>query len=184
MSDIGREVEEVIDYGGDVTLAVGTEDSATVRLRVSTAILTHASEYFATLFGPRFKEGHEASQGKDVAIREDHPDAFANLCKILHLKLEMHEQPLSAGELHRLALAADQYQCVPALQLSLPAIFPETPGTDVHQLAVLATAAYRFDHPALFKRYTRAMISQSGQPLINYAFAFDENLLSIDIWRK
>lgn len=75
---------ENIDLGGDITLLVGS--TSQVRLKVSKAILSFASSYFAALLGPHFKEGADAAEQKDVELQDDDGKAMTMLCQILHMR--------------------------------------------------------------------------------------------------
>lgn len=149
-----------VDLGGDTCLLVGQEGSQ-VRLKVSLAILKHASPYFNTLFGPGFKEGADVTAGKDIEMQGDDTDAFVLLCKILHMRFDLPESksPLCADELLDFAIVVDKYDCTKAVALVLKPIFPEPPQhtQTFFNVAKLALAAYLLDDPHLFKQLTECL---------------------------
>lgn len=157
----------ITDLGGELTLVVGPQEGAPLRLRVSAPLLTIASRYFASLLGPHFQEGNKAAAGKEVNIKEDHAAAFKTLCEILHMQYSLEQTTLLPIDLLSLAIVADKYDCVKAIQLSLNTLFEGAAryGTTLIQMCGLVNAAYLFDSPKLFKQFTGSIILQSQQAL-------------------
>lgn len=96
-----------LDLGGDVSLLVGAEGSQQLRVRASKALLAYASDYFKTLFGPRFSEGSSAAAGKDIQLADDDPQAFGLLCKLLHMRY-LSQDPPNYDQLVALGVVADK----------------------------------------------------------------------------
>jgi len=174
-----------VDLGGDVTLTVGNGETQ-VRLKVSKALLSFASKYFATLLGPMFREGADAAANKDIDLHDDDPKAMTVLCKILHMQYDLPEKSLSANELLNLAIVADKYGCIRAVKLSLESIFPRYPivGTTFQQTGDFICAAYLFDHPVLFERFTGSAILDYAESFTELAFTETGQRVSSIIWCK
>jgi len=180
------ELPTIIDLGGDVTLAVGTETTQ-LRLRVSKALLSLASKYFATLLGPSFREGADASEKKDIELSDDDSKAMSLLCKILHMQYQLPTKSLSPDELLGLAVVGDKYGCVKALALSVRSIFPEktdTAGTTFEHIGKLVCAAYPLDNAPLFERLTHAMFTDYVDSFVPVGHSEAGQLLPSSIWRK
>lgn len=96
-----------LDLGGDISLLVGAEGSQQLRIRASKTLLAYASDYFNALFGPHFSEGASAAAGQDIQLADDDPQAFALLCKILHMRY-LSQDPPDYDQLVALGIVADK----------------------------------------------------------------------------
>lgn len=145
------------DFGGDTTLVVGPQGS--YRICVSKALLSIASNYFKTVFGPKFSEGGQANAGNDVKLEGDDPDACVLLFKILHMRYDSSKSP-TPDELVALCAVADKYDCIQAVRLPISSFLPSfnlSALSDMDLLKLVAVAGF-FDHPDAFERYTKAVI--------------------------
>lgn len=177
---------EDVDLGGDVTILVGPEEGQ-ARIKVSKALLSLVSKYFATLFGNTFKEGDIAAAGKEVLLKDDGAKAFVMLCKILHMRFPLPGQPLTAREVLDLAIVADKYGCVQALSLSLRSLFPDkatSGGTTFQDMGKFMCAAYLLDHAHLFQKFTRAIMADYTEPFTELALTDMGKHLPMTIWRR
>ena len=174
---------ETVDLGGDVTLLVGCGDSH-VRLRVSGALLSLVSKYFATLFSATFKEGGDAASGVPIILAEDYSTAVTMLCKILHMQHELLFLPLLPKQLLDLAIAADKYDCVKPLALSPKSIFPEdgAGNGDFTDVVNLVCASYLLDQPQLFQHFTRSMVKDHTTPFDDLASSSTGQLVPMGVW--
>ncbi|EMC92591.1 hypothetical protein BAUCODRAFT_76882 [Baudoinia panamericana UAMH 10762] len=155
----------LIDLGGDVILTVGPEETA-VRVKVSKAPLALVSKVFATLLGPAFREGADIAALKDIALPDDDPKVMRTMLEILHMRFAVPKTALPGKELLGLAIVADKYDCVRALQMSLESIFPKRVAThgSFEELGDLINASYILDHPHLFEQYTQDAVKRYSRP--------------------
>ncbi|KAK0118388.1 hypothetical protein ONS95_012677 [Cadophora gregata] len=107
-----------IAANGDVILVVGPE---MVKLRVLSLILKAASKPFSAMFGPDWNEGHDIlgrDEPVEVLLPEDNADALNVICAVLHHQNNEVPETLAAGDVLRVAVAADKYDCVNALKFA------------------------------------------------------------------
>lgn len=155
-----------IDLGGDVYLLIGPEASQ-VGIKVLSSLLVLISPYFCTLFGPRFREGADVADGKEIRLEDDDLEAFTLLCRIIHMKCALSDQPLSLEELLELAIVADKYQCVGALALTFNSIFPtDSTALSFSATCKLVVASYLFDHPRFFRQFTRELVLEYSTSIL------------------
>lgn len=112
----GREVEET-SRRGDVIIVAG-RGSKKRRLRVSSAVLSNASEVFAAMFSDRFTEGQnlDVRNPKDIRMGDDDPDNLALLLKVIHCRNDGIPTPMQAKKFLDFMVIADKYACVEAVQ--------------------------------------------------------------------
>lgn len=118
-----------IDPGGEVHLILtnknGLEPPPTVKLRVSSTVLSLASPVFKVTFSNKFAEGNNLranakARGRtipaEVPLPEDDSRAMTLLCQILHHQFNQkeHGSP-SLEELGGLALLCHKYDCARVL---------------------------------------------------------------------
>lgn len=130
-----------IDDAGDVVLAVGEPVKA--RLRVSSAVLSRASNVFAALFSPRYvdyirayfgytltsrrlsssySERHNlgtSGEPKLIQMPDDEPAAITDLLLLLHGEevILFSKGTASPDHILSFAVATDKYDCSKALRL-------------------------------------------------------------------
>ena len=171
----------IVDLGGDANLLVGP-NGCQVRIRVCKALLCFASKYFNALFSGNFSESVFEGQGQDVPLEEDEPDAVVNLCKILHMKYTWPAS-MTPKELLHLAIVADKYDCVKALQLSVQSLFPRSKLTcDAWGVRDLIVASYLLDHPEWFQKYTKILIGSYTQPLSEIGLSEMGQRVPMAVW--
>ncbi|KAF7558899.1 hypothetical protein G7046_g5251 [Stylonectria norvegica] len=103
---------------GDVALVVhGSDNETKKRFIVSSDVLSGASEYFAVLLGPNFKEGRRLRQEPcpDIDLKDDDPDAMHIILACLHHKVSKEHRSLKPRMIARVAFQSDKYGCVEAL---------------------------------------------------------------------
>lgn len=172
-----------VDLGGDISLLCGPV-GCQVRLRASKALLCIASPYFHAMF-KGFSESAATENGRDIELNEDEPDAVANLLKILHMKYTS-PRPMSALELVALAIVADKYDCVTALSLSVDALCPrDVPDRrKAGDMVNLIAASYLLDHPLSFNKYTKCLIMDFSESMMDLArFEMVQRVPSL-VWRR
>ena len=151
----GRIVEIVAD--GDVILVIGPEK---VKLRVHSLFLKAASTPFSAMLGPDWKEGHDML-GRDrpveLPLPEGNAAALRIICAIIHHRNELVPRNLAAGDVFRIAVTADEYDCVNALEFASGSWLQpgEKTATD---LMLLTAAAFLFENASAFKEVTKALI--------------------------
>lgn len=105
-----------IDPGGDVIFILSC-DQLTVRLLVSSKVLSLASSVFAAMFSPRFKEGSSLDPDCpfEVPLPEDDPEAMTLLCNCLHFRTDHIPRNLEFSLLKALAILCDKYNVAKAI---------------------------------------------------------------------
>ena len=156
-------VEIVAD--GDVILVAGPEK---VKLRVHSLFLKTASRPFSAMFGPDWKEGHNML-GRDGLVEQLLPEANAAalkiICDVIHHRNERVPRNLAAGDVFRIAVMADEYDCIDALKFASED-WLQPRENEAADLMLLTAAAYLFQNPSAFKNITKAMIlNHSGSYL-------------------
>jgi len=170
-----------VDLGGDVSLIFGVK-GCQVRIKVQKALLFMVSTYFRALFSPGFSEGNTA--GADIELDEDEPDAIVNLMKILHMQYTW-PIPMTALELVSLAVVADKYDCVKAIQLSLGNLFPSIPESfTAKDMVKLAAAAYLFDNPHFFRACTFKLLISYPDSVKDFARLETAQHIPLQAWCK
>ena len=162
-----------MDPAGDLILLVGQVENQ-IPIRVSSKVLGLASRVFATMFGPRFLEGHVlANQARfstpSFSLPEEDPEAMTWFCRALHLQVDGNETGLSLGLLVRIAKLCDKYDASTALSgwsqfwlrdLSDPMV--RDPTVPSSQAANVLLMSYAFkNHPA-FWLVTRDIVYHSS----------------------
>ena len=108
-----------VDPAGDLTLLVGQERNQRP-IRVSSKVLSLASPVFATMFGPRYLEGHILSKHAKFSIPsfplpEEDPEAMTWFCRAVHLQLNANEKAMTVGLIRKIAALCDKYDASTAL---------------------------------------------------------------------
>lgn len=160
--------------GGDVTL-VAENEFLKVKIVVSSLVLSLASDVFKALFGPNFKEGqglgYTNPDSRTVPLGEDDPNALLLFCQVLHNRASEHDlDNVHHEEIVELATLVDKYNCGEAFLahaykfLAAPlveddSIVARSPvQADSYRVANLAVAAYLFNNPRFFLKYTRMLV--------------------------
>lgn len=104
----------IADPDGDVILVVGTKNP--VSIRACSKVLGLASPVFKVMFGPNFLEGSQLSCANphDIHLPEDHPEAMAYLCSILHFR-RRNDEDMPRALFEEVALLCDKYDCAHAV---------------------------------------------------------------------
>lgn len=102
---------------GGVILVVGPEK---VRLRIAPDVLRSASKPFTAMFSSTWAEGRNMSTSLPVEIPlpEDDADAMWAICCVLHHRNDHVPTRLSTKRIFKIALLADKYDLIVALQYS------------------------------------------------------------------
>ncbi|KAF7561310.1 hypothetical protein G7046_g2822 [Stylonectria norvegica] len=127
------------------------DSGSETRYLVSSRVLSLASKYFATLFGPKFKEGRDAKQGGEVVLREDDIPAMNVLLSILHHHSDERYDKLSLQMLVAVAKQSDKYQCSATLRPWVSQWVSNAKDlTGSKDRGALLVAIYLFSRPDLF----------------------------------
>lgn len=99
---------ETIDTEGDVILVVGPTK---VKLKVSSRYLRFEPKLLAAMFGPDWKEGQQVSETNppEVALEDDDAESTRMILYVLHFRVDLKPDRLSAKLLAQVAIAADKY---------------------------------------------------------------------------
>ena len=114
--------EVVVDQDGDIYLALrGRDEGATVKLRVSSKVLTLASPVFNVMLNGAFKEASDlakktAANPYVLELPDDDAEAVTILARVLHFKFQGVPERPSPACLEELAFICDKYACAEALK--------------------------------------------------------------------
>ena len=156
-------VEIVAD--GDVILVVGPEK---VKLRVHSLFLKAASRPFSAMFGPDWKEGHYMlgrDEPAEVPLPDDNAAALTIICAIIHHRNKEVPQTLAAGDVLKVAVTADKYQCTDALRFA-SGNWLQPRKYKAGDLMLLTAAAYLLQDAPAFKEVTKTMILDYSGPYL------------------
>ncbi|KAK5680622.1 hypothetical protein LTS10_007555 [Elasticomyces elasticus] len=156
---------------GDVIFNVGTTTAA--RLRVSSNVLSRASNVFRSLLGPQFLEGSldRSSQAPArIALPDDDVVAMEDMCRLLHGEPAPYLlQDVESDRIYKLAIAIDKYDCTDRLQFHSQALilgFWDVYGVNDPMdpsLVQMAAAAYLLNHARGFYVATRHIIMDTNE---------------------
>ena len=158
-----------VDPAGDLILLVGQEENQ-IPIRVSSKVLGLASPVFATMFGPRFLEGHVlANQARfsipSFSLPDEDPEAMTWFCRALHLQVDGNETGISIGLRVKMAILCDKYDASTALSgwsqfwlrdLSDPMV--RDPAVPTNQAANVLYMSYAFKNHQAFWLVTRDIV--------------------------
>lgn len=144
-----------LDEEGDVILVVSgyityrRERLMTVRLLVSSKLLSVASPYFKKLFGPDSREGQRLRKGErpEIALKEDNLDAAQIVLHILHSKNLRQDDELKPEHVEAIAKQCDKYECIDSLYVWMRywiGSSHDLRNADVEEFQCLAVAAGLF----------------------------------------
>jgi hypothetical protein len=142
---------------GDILLVVGPDKT---RLRVKSMLLMAASNPFSTMLGPNWKEGHDMRHHHgpfEVSLPDDNATALEMICSIIHFQNDKIPRTLAAADVLAVAVAADKYDCLNALNFASKTWLRECKGNP-EDLMLLATAAYLFRNAQAFKELTSDLV--------------------------
>ncbi|KAB5514896.1 hypothetical protein GE09DRAFT_1264300, partial [Coniochaeta sp. 2T2.1] len=103
---------------GDVVLVTGKTQR---RLRVHSLIANRASPVLNAMLGPSFREGQQlATNGStEIPLPEDDADAMEIILNVIHCRNDEVKKILSPGELLRVAIACEKYDCFVPLEFAI-----------------------------------------------------------------
>ncbi|KAM0499011.1 hypothetical protein ACHAP8_005715 [Fusarium lateritium] len=142
---------------GDLILIVGPEET---KLRVRSMFLMTVSKPFAVMLGPNWKEGQDMRDPDGpfhLSLPEDNAIALKIICSVVHYQNKEVPRTLPAGDVLAVAVVADKYDCVNALEFASDT-WLRPPGDDPDNLMLLTAAAYLFRNAQAFKEITRALV--------------------------
>ena len=162
-----------VDPAGDLILLVGQEENQ-IPIRVSSKVLGLASPVFATMFGPRFLEGHVlANQARfsipSFSLPDEDPEAMTWFCRALHLQVDGNETGITLGLRLQIATLCDKYDASTALSgwsqfwlqdLSDPMV--RDPTVPSNHAAKVLYMSYAFKNHWAFWLVTRDIVYHSS----------------------
>ncbi|WZH50277.1 uncharacterized protein QYS62_011521 [Fusarium acuminatum] len=164
---------------GDLILMVGPEET---KLRVRSILLMAASKPFSVMLGPDWKEGHDKRDHDgpfELSLPDDNGAALKTICSIIHYQNKKVPRTLPAGDVLAVAVVADKYDCVNALEFASETWLRPS-GDEPDNLMLLTAAAYLFRNAQAFKEITRASVLNYDGPYL--ALCTDE-IESIMPWK-
>ncbi|KAK3622957.1 hypothetical protein LTR56_021898 [Elasticomyces elasticus] len=169
---------------GDVVFSIGTPTVA--RLRVSSDILSRASNVFRSLLGPQFLEGsldRSSQSPAGIALPDDDAVAMEDMCRLLHgepaPELLVH---VKADRIYKLSIVIDKYGCTERLRFHGQALilgfWDAYVGDDPKNscLAQMAAAAYLLDQARGFCVATRHVITETNE---DYSELFEADIAQV-----
>jgi hypothetical protein len=148
-------VQTDIAPDGDVILVVGPEKA---RLRVHSQFLRAASNVFAAMLGPCWKEGQGLFEGREVSLMEDDADAMRTICYVIHLRNDDVPESIKPRELLQILIVSDKYNFHLALKyLIKDQLRPREEAKRV-DMGYLMAAAFLLGNTKLFAAHTLALI--------------------------
>ncbi|PNP78640.1 hypothetical protein FNYG_07986 [Fusarium nygamai] len=173
-------VSQIVDIvpDGDIILVVGPDKT---KLRVKSMLLMAASKPFAAMLGPNWKEGHDMRQhsgSHGVLLPDDNATAMEIICSVIHFQNDKIPQTLPASDVLAVALAADKYDCLNAIQLAQKAWLREL-KVKPEDLMLLAAAAYLIQNAQAFREITAALVLNHHGSYLDLA---EEIAVSIMPW--
>lgn len=162
---------------GDVILVVGPKK---VKLRVHSRFLKVVSKPFSTMLGPDWKEGHDMlnrDEPVELPLPEDNARALKIICAIIHYRNSEVPQTLPAGDVLRVAVTADKYDCVDALKFA-GGTWLRSGKNEAEDLMLLTAAEYLFQDAKAFKDITRQLILNHDGPYLALSSAKVESAMT------
>jgi len=104
-----------IDPNGDLLAILPT---TTIKLQVSSKILSTASPVFRSMFSPRFREGAALASGTaliEIEFPDEPPQALEAVFNVLHFRHDCVSANVSYDTLYEIALVVDKYDLARAL---------------------------------------------------------------------
>ena len=179
---------------GDIMLVVGP---AKQHIRVHSLLLKLVSNPFSVLLGPNFKEGQEllaastqstgsASSGpKEIALPDDDPESMIILCKVIHHQGHLVDATLSPESLLNLAILSDKYDFLDTVRLQFKAWLSHNETTQETNILVhCIAAAYLFDDPVAFAKYTKDIVLHHVGSFFGVRDAKTEHIFPLDFLGK
>lgn len=150
---------------GDLILIVGPEEA---KLHVDSTMLRAASKTFSAMFRSEWKEGRdllESDGPTPIPLPEDNAAALKIMCSVIHHKASEVPRTLAAGDVLAVAVAADKYDCVEALEFASDRWLRPS-GDEAGNLMLLTAAAYLFQNARAFEEITKALILDYKDPYL------------------
>jgi len=160
----------ILDPRGDVVLITTSDMGGKVEFLVQSKVLALASEVFASLFGPRFREGtalenSSSSHPAKVPLPDDSPHGMRILLSTIHHREEPPE--LDLEDLADLALVVDKYACQHIFRVRstiwMEALFLGNRYL-VRELPKYLGIAYAFKNPLMFAHIALGLALTTGLP--------------------
>ena len=115
----------------------------------------------------------------EISLPEDNAAALKCVCAIIHHRNKMVPENLTAGDVFGIAVTADKYGCIDALEFASER-WLQPRQNDAGDLLLLTAASYLFQNAPAFKEITNAMIlNHSG----SYLALSCEEVESAMTWR-
>ncbi|KAF5574827.1 uncharacterized protein FSUBG_14004 [Fusarium subglutinans] len=112
------------------------------------------------MLGPNWKEGHDMRHSNgpfELFLPDDDAAALEIICSVIHYQNDKIPQTLPASDVLAVAVAADKYDCLNAIQFAYRA-WIRKPKEKSEDLMLLTAAACLFADAQAFKEATAALI--------------------------
>ncbi|KAF7192578.1 hypothetical protein HII31_06087 [Pseudocercospora fuligena] len=154
-----------IDPDGDVVFICTYGDSSTLRLRVSSKVVSLASPVFKAMLSPHFREGATLATASyvEIGLPEDDAQTMQTMLLVMHAK---HDRLSSEVNLQGLVKIVDKYDCVIAVAAAAHYwISKAMEDTDQAGLENLLHDAYVLRQHELFATIARRLVLHSKRPI-------------------
>jgi hypothetical protein len=151
----------IIAKNGDVILQVLKDTETSVRLLVSSNVLSLASHVFEAMFDGRFAEGQDLSSAspKTIQLTDDNPECMTMLCRLIHLQNSDIPFDLELDALIDLAILCDKYDCADSVRpWSKIWVSHLLSDTEKNSCEKLITVSYLLDLPHEFMDASERLI--------------------------
>jgi hypothetical protein len=164
---------------GDVFLVIGPEK---LKLCVQSLILKATSKPFAAMLGSNWTKGHEQPSPEkpmEITLPEDNAVSLKYICAITHSRSQMIPEDLSAQDILDIAIVADKYDLVDALEMANRSWLRMCEKDEAGNMALLA-AAYVFRNAQFFRQTSKALVMDYAG---SYLDIYTEKIEEIMDWR-
>ena len=174
----------IADPSGDVILVVGERiaHDATLRIQVSSHVLSLVSTVFKAMFSSRYHEGAmlnaAAGQPVTISLPEDRPEAVSLACRMFHYQLDDDVESPTYKLLDKFAMFCDKYDCAyaaqPSIRFWIQPFYNCGGVTGFHDLLVVS---YMLDNPIFFGRVTQDLVSRYTGNFMDFVSQHGRNIL-------
>jgi hypothetical protein len=164
---------------GDVFLVIGPEK---LKLRVQSLILKATSKPFAAMLGPNWTKDREQScqeKPMEILLPEDNAASLKYICAVTHSRSQMIPEDLSAQDILDIAIVADKYDFVDALEMANRSWLRICEKNEAGNMALMA-AAYVLRNAQAFRQASKALVMDYAG---SYLDIYTEKIEEMMDWR-
>ena len=144
-------------------------------MRVYSDVMKRASEVFAAMLGPNFKEGRALAEASvtpvEIALPEDEPEPFGWICRALHCQASTKLWAPDTVQLVSVWILVDKYNMKDGMQISLEYwINPQVEGErSIDELWLLAQISLGVQDASSFAVATEKLILHMKSSFVQMA---------------